>query len=54
MDALRRGTTVTAGLPGSPKLIDYVDQITALKAAITTADPDEIERKMTALNNSQS
>jgi hypothetical protein len=29
----------------SPNLLDYVDQITALKAAVKDGDPDEIERK---------
>ena len=29
----------------SPNLLDYVGQITALKAAVKKADPDEIERK---------
>ena len=29
----------------SPNLLEYVDQITALKAAVKNGDPDEIERK---------
>ena len=35
----------------SPNLLDYVDRISALKAAIKKADPDEIERKSTELAN---
>ena len=35
----------------SPNLLDYVDRIGALRAAIQKADPDEIERKSTELAN---
>ena len=37
--------------PQSPKLLDYVDRIGALSAAVKNGDPDEIERKSTELAN---
>ena len=40
--------------PQSPKLLDYIDRIGALSAAVKTNDPDEIERKLTELNDSLS
>ena len=35
----------------SPNLFDYIERISALKAAIKKGDPDEIERKSTELAN---
>jgi hypothetical protein len=42
--------------PQSPKLLEYIDRIGALSAAIKANDPDpnEIERKLTELNDSLS
>src|SRR5579863_10194610 len=40
--------------PQSPKLLDYIDRIGALSAAIKANDPDEIERKLTELSDSLS
>jgi hypothetical protein len=40
--------------PHSLKLLDYIDRIGALSTAVKTNDPDEIERKLTELNNSLS
>jgi hypothetical protein len=42
--------------PQSPKLLEYIDRIGALSAAIKTnaPDPNEIERKLTELNDSLS
>ena len=40
--------------PQSPKLLDYIDRIGALSAAVKTNDPAEIERKLTELNDSLS
>jgi hypothetical protein len=37
--------------PQSPKLLDYVDRIGALSAAVKGGDPDETERKSTELAN---
>ena len=38
--------------PQSPKLLDYIEQIAALSAAVKTNDPDEVERAATDLDNS--
>ena len=35
----------------SPKLLDYVERIGALSAAVKSADPDDIDRKSTALSD---
>ena len=40
--------------PQSPKLLEYIDRIAALSAAVKTNDPDEIERKSTELADSLS
>ncbi len=40
--------------PQSPKLLDYIDRISALSAAVKTGDPDAIEHKLTELNDSLS
>jgi len=40
--------------PQTPKLLDYIDRIGALSAAVKTNDPDEIERRLTELNDSLS
>jgi hypothetical protein len=36
--------------PHNPKLLDYVDRIAALNAAVGQGDPDDIERKMANLS----
>ena len=36
--------------PQNPKLLDYVDRIAALNAAVGQGDPDDIERKMANLS----
>src|SRR5271166_3609400 len=36
--------------PKNPKLLDYLDETAALKAAVEKGDPDDIERKSTALS----
>ena len=38
--------------PQSPKLLDYIERIAALSAAVKTNDPDEVERAATDLDNS--
>ena len=38
--------------PQSPKLLDYIDRIGSLSAAVKTGDPDDIERKLSELNDS--
>jgi hypothetical protein len=40
--------------PQTPKLLDYIDRIGALSAAVKTSDPDDIERRLTELTNSLS
>jgi hypothetical protein len=40
--------------PQSPKLLDYIDRISALSAAVKSDDADAIERTLTELNNSLS
>jgi len=36
--------------PKNPKLLDYLDETAGLKAAVEKGDPDDIERKSTALS----
>ena len=40
--------------PQSPKLLDYIDRIGALSAAVKAGDPDDIERKLSELNEALS